>query len=197
MTLWNSVWSFSAKHLPFAVSACAAGLLMLFTWLLSAVYEVRLARKRQEISRQTETWDPDLSHMPEHQQKRLWDHAVHEENNFNARLQFFLVFESVLLGAVASLYGKSNINHNALVSLALLGLSVSGFWSYIQARHWYIMKTISPLLAVYLPEYTVSAVARRRWILSSQFLLAYVIPALFVFAWLTVLAIFDGVPLVT
>ena len=35
---------------------------------------------------------------------RLWEHGLHEDKIFNERLNFFLVFESVLIGVVASLY---------------------------------------------------------------------------------------------
>ena len=31
---------------------------------------------------------------------RLWEHGLHEDEVFNNRLNFFLVFESVLLGMV-------------------------------------------------------------------------------------------------
>jgi hypothetical protein len=47
-------------------------------------------------------------HLETEQISRLWEHFWHLDNNFYNRLNFFLVFESVLLGVVGLLYSRPN-----------------------------------------------------------------------------------------
>jgi hypothetical protein len=61
--------------------------------------------------------------MPENldseQRNRLWEHGIHAENVFLNQLNFFLVFESVLLGVVGILY--NNRSSGKLVLIITIG----------------------------------------------------------------------------
>ncbi len=50
--------------------------------------------------------DYDFQNLDSDQKKRLWEMTVHDDTMFNNRLNFFLVFESVLLSVVGLLYSS-------------------------------------------------------------------------------------------
>lgn len=131
--------------------------------------------------------DPD-------QIRRLWEHGLHEENVFNDRLNFFLIFESVLLGVVGMLYSKQPaVMKSVLVIMACLGFLITIIWGYIQARQRSILKRLIERLEQHLPEFreTHAVLKRKKWRrLSSTVLLAHVIPLLISLVWLALLIVF-------
>ncbi|MES1241418.1 MAG: hypothetical protein ABUT39_07350, partial [Acidobacteriota bacterium] len=57
---------------------------------------------------------------------RLWQHGLHEDGIFNERLNFFLVFESVLLGVIGMLLDKETASYGSIIILLIiLGLAVT------------------------------------------------------------------------
>ena len=80
--------------------------------------------------------------MPENlendQINRLWEHRLHVDNELYVLLNFFLIFESVLLGVVGVLYSRPNPAMMVLRVLVILGLSITIVWGYVQARHKYM-----------------------------------------------------------
>jgi hypothetical protein len=124
---------------------------------------------------------------------RLWQHGLHEDTVFNERLNFFLVFESVLLGLIAMLFDREPAIYKwVLVLLVCLGLAVTLVWSYIQAKQRLILKTLSGRLRRTLPEYreTLEELERHRWrIVSGTALMAYFIPGLIALVWIGLLVI--------
>ena len=106
---------------------------------------------------------------------RLWEHRLHIENEFYSRLNFFLIFESVLLGVVGALYSKTNQVMFVLRVIAILGLSITLVWLYFQARHKYLMDTINVRCSDIMPEYreTIEHSNKKKWPLSNMWLLAY------------------------
>ena len=48
-----------------------------------------------------------LEHLDNDQAGCLWEHPLHVDNELYSRMNFFLVFESVLLGVVGMLYNKT------------------------------------------------------------------------------------------
>ena len=63
---------------------------------------------------------------------RLWQHGLHEDVIFNERLNFFLVFESLLIATVASLYNSPQPNFFVIRFIIIIGLLLTGVWSYVQ-----------------------------------------------------------------
>lgn len=115
----------------------------------------------------------------------LRDHADHEDQIFNDRLNFFLVFESVLLGVVGILYNDQPSKTSFLKLMILLGFLLTVIWGYIQARQKYILDGIKKRLKEIDPVYqiTLSERAKTKWPFSATSLLTYVIPIIIVVAW--------------
>lgn len=67
-------------------------------------------------------------HWESEQMNRLWEHRHYMSSTFYNRLNFFLVFESVLLGVVGILYSKSNSVTLILKMIVLLGLVLTLIW---------------------------------------------------------------------
>ena len=75
----------------------------------------------------------------------------HLDNDYN-RLNFFLVFESVLLGVVGLLYSRPNSSVLVLKLIVLLGLSLTAIWAYIQARQNYLLYDLQEQLIALSPR---------------------------------------------
>src|SRR5215210_9585490 len=85
---------------------------------------------------------------------RLWEHGLHEDTIFNERLNFFLIFESVFLGVAGMLYSKQPpVMKSFLVLVALLGLSITIIWGYIQAKHRSTLRILGERCEENLPEF--------------------------------------------
>jgi hypothetical protein len=124
--------------------------------------------------------------------RRMWEHRLHVDNEFYSRLNFFLIFESVLIGAVGALYSKANQVMLVLRVIAFLGLGITLVWSYVQARHKYLLDAINALCREKMPEYkaTIEYFNKSKWPLSTRWLLAYVIPTLIVLVWVILIFLF-------
>ena len=125
-------------------------------------------------------------HLDSDQINRLWQHASHSQNRFDNRLNFFLVFESVLLGVVGVLYSRPSPAKVVLIALICLGFVLTAFWEYIQARERYLLNDLETQLKEVAPEYreTVMRRERMKWPISSTALLAYGVPALVALIWI-------------
>ena len=131
--------------------------------------------------------------MDSEQVRRLWEHGLHEETVFNDRLNFFLIFESVLLGVVGMLYSKEPaLSKWILVPMSSLGLLITIIWGYVQSRQRVNLKGLIRRLYKHLPEFRETLQERpKKWRrLSSTMLLAHVIPILVTLVWLALLAVF-------
>ncbi len=127
------------------------------------------------------------------QLNRVWEYRLHVESLFYSRLNFFLVFESVLLGVVGALYGKPNSAMLVLRVIVVLGLSITIIWMLVQARHKLMFDAISEEVAERMPEYVVTwkrINERLGWFLRSVpaiFLLTYIVPLLVALVWICLL----------
>jgi len=128
-------------------------------------------------------------HLEPEQISRLWEHHLHLDNNFYNRLNFFLVFESVLLGVVGLLYSKPNSSELVLKLIVLLGFSLTVIWGYVQARQKYLLDDLKEQVKAVVPEYRMTLERRKlsRWPVSSVWLLTYIVPALVALVWLVFL----------
>ena len=124
--------------------------------------------------------------------RRLWEYKLQVDNEFYSRLNFFLIFESVLIGAVGALYSKTNQVMLVLRVIAFLGLCITLVWAYVQARHKYLLDAINALCREKMPEYkaTIEYFNKTKWPLSTRWLLAYVIPTLIVLVWVILIILF-------
>jgi hypothetical protein len=115
--------------------------------------------------------------------------AAHSDNRFDNRLNFFLVFESVLLGVVGVLYSKSTAQNPILISILILGLLITLLWGYVQSREKYLSETAFAQLKEMVPEYQEFVLKREsaKWFIHPTVLLTYGIPTLVALVWIMIL----------
>ena len=65
----------------------------------------------------------------------LWDWIKHEGNVFNARGNLFLVAESMLIVAVATMAASSKKLNSLLVLTYIGGIFVTLVWLYVNGKH--------------------------------------------------------------
>ena len=123
------------------------------------------------------------------QLNRLSEHGLHEDVMFHNRLNFFLVFESVLLGVVGLLESRSTPAKPVLISITCLGFILTIIWGYVQARHKYIYDSLRAFQREVIPEYRLTLERREqvKWPISSILLETYVVPILIVLIWIVLL----------
>ena len=128
-------------------------------------------------------------HFDTEQINRLWEYRLHLDGEFYSLLNFFLVFESILLGVVGILYSKLSLTIALIKGITLLGLIITIVWAYIQARHKYILDILGASAKETIPEYKsfLETLAKGRWPFSSMWLLSYMIPALIGLIWIVLL----------
>jgi hypothetical protein len=132
--------------------------------------------------------------LNEEQRARLFQHGLHEEGVFYNRLNFFLVFESLLFAATMSVLTDDTPLKDSLVTLMVVtGIAVSVVWGYAQLNKLVLLKTLEERAKVECPEFaeTVRMADDRRWFptSSANATLAYFFPALFIICWFVVLYI--------
>jgi hypothetical protein len=120
---------------------------------------------------------------------RLWAHGFHEDTIFGERLNFFLVFEGILIAVVGQLYSQSPRNILVVKATIVLGLLTTIIWSYVQIQQKIILEDLLERSREAIPEYkiTVDRRDRRRLPIRVIPLLAYGIPGLVVIFWLVLL----------
>jgi hypothetical protein len=119
----------------------------------------------------------------------LFEHILHEDTVFNERLNFFLVFESVIMGIVGVLYQKSAPSLPVIRTLIALAIFLTIIWGYVQARQKYIIELLVKRSLLTMPEYQTIVEIRNRvkWPVSNLWLLAYIVPAVVALLWLVLL----------
>jgi hypothetical protein len=120
------------------------------------------------------------------QLNRLWEHGLHIDAMFHNRLNFFLVFESILLGVVGLLYSRSTTAKPVLISIICLGLILTILWGYVQARMKYVFDSLRTFHREVIPEYKLTLIRRERvkWPISSTSLETYGVPLLVALIWI-------------
>ena len=122
------------------------------------------------------------------QKNRLWDYKLHEEDIFYSRLNFFLIFESVLMGVVGLLFSRPH-PFFTLKAIVILGLVLTILWGYVQARQLYTYGILVDFLKDAIPEYDLVFTRRKTWLFigSSKRILTYLVPVLICLVWIAVL----------
>src|SRR5437762_3382494 len=103
-----------------------------------------------------------FENLDNEQISRLLEYRLDLENNFNNRLNFFLVFESVLIGMVGVLYSRPSPSMLVVRLVIILGFSLTVIWGYVQARQTYIVYSIHELMQEVAPEYKLALERRKR-----------------------------------
>jgi len=99
----------------------------------------------------------------EDSRNRLWDHLTHAESVFLNQLNFFLIFESLLLGGVINgiLTNQHLSAKPVLVIIIILGGFVTFFWLCIQYCQGYLFEKLKMRVEEQLPEYKETLKQRR------------------------------------
>lgn len=124
--------------------------------------------------------------------QRMWSHALHEDTVFNDRLNFFLVFESVLFGVLGAFYTRPEIDARIVQLISLFGLAVSLIWFYIQVRGHYLSNSLKMRDRLIFEDYKLAVEQRRWWPFHVMWLLTYILPLLVISAWICLLAFLEG-----
>jgi hypothetical protein len=168
----------------------------LFVILLLITVGISLANMLSTVRvkpRNPPDWEKVAADLSEQQKQRMWDQVMHDDNMFNDRLNFLLVFESVLLGVgIGAITSHSPAAGSALEGFAVFGLLVTLLWSYIQARHKRGLDALKNRTRAVFPEYTLGAIVRGRPPFSSTWLLTYPLPWLVAAVWLGLLFLLGG-----
>ena len=136
----------------------------------------------------TQQQEEEIFLLDNDQKNRLWQHKMHEETTFNSRLNFFLVFESVLLSVVGLLSSKAaSPNKVVLISIISLGFILTILWGYIQAKNKSNTEIIRALVVKALPEYRIVSTQLAKWPIPTMPLLTYGIPILVGLIWIALL----------
>lgn len=120
--------------------------------------------------------------------RRLWEHALHEENAYNGRLNLFLVAEAMLLAFYAQL-GR-DFAKPSLIALGILGVLLTALWIAVNVRQEGDLKAAVKRLGEHLPEFhTEGSLRSIRSINSSdKTILTYCVPAIVALIWIVLLA---------
>jgi len=120
--------------------------------------------------------------------EHLWTYRNHVDQEFFTRLNFFLVFESILIGATINLVTKTSAPTLVIRIIEIAGLVITAVFWYAQVRSKYVLDKLAELCDIHIPEYRQFR-ARNRWPISSMKLLAWGIPPVIAIIWICTLFI--------
>ena|SRR5258706_12633715 len=97
--------------------------------------------------------------LTEDQKNRVYEYRNHIVHVSYQRMNFFLVFESVLLGVFGVLYSKNNPFTPLLLVIAILGFFITIIWGYAQIILEIELESLTIWTKELIPEY--KAIAER------------------------------------
>lgn len=129
------------------------------------------------------------------QANRLFQHGLYEDGALTERSNYFLIAESMLVVAYTGLISASSASQQMNVVLVARVLAFFGFlltivWIYVNRRQWHVIQHLRDRSLELLPEYKVTYETRRKWRISSIWLMVYLVPALIGAMW----AVFIFIP---
>jgi hypothetical protein len=122
------------------------------------------------------------------EQARLWEHYVHEHEQFNARLNLFLVAEAMLVVAAAQVLTSDQARPVLGLGISVTGICLTLVWAYVNRRQVVLMQFRRHRVRA-LDEFAEGDTARPSARLGSTVLLAYGIPAIVLVVWLWILVV--------
>lgn len=130
------------------------------------------------------------------QANRIWAHALHEDQDIIQRSNLFLVAESLLFVAYASILSapappNAAVTHGREVALRLVpifGVALTLLYAYVGHQQWLDLKVIRERAVELLPEYRITRARRRIGRRPSPtMLLTYAVPSLSATIWIILL----------
>lgn len=89
----------------------------------------------------------------EAQRDRIWDHRLHEDTQFNQRLNFFLIAEAMLVVAAAQVLSSGTPRAWLGAGISVVGLGLTFIWWTVNRRQVKIMRHIQERAKSALPEF--------------------------------------------
>jgi hypothetical protein len=131
------------------------------------------------------------------QANRLWAHALHEDNDFMQRGNYFLVAESLLVVAYAALFatnqqaGVTDQRNELLAArvIAAFGFLLTVCWSYVARRRWLYRDYVYRRAEDLLPEYRTTWRSRPHGGPSGSGFIAFVVPGLAAVMWILLMVL--------
>jgi hypothetical protein len=122
---------------------------------------------------------------------RIFEYRAQCVNTFYNRLNFFLIFESVLLGAISLLYSRPIPSLFIVKAIAVFGLILTLIWWYTQARQKHMLYIATTYAQEVIPEYRELQARMKKEALPylTWNLITHAVPALTLLLW-TILLIF-------
>lgn len=115
--------------------------------------------------------------------ERLWEHGLHEDSVFNERQNYFLVAESMLLVAYATLVSTAEPRMLVARVIASFGVLLTAVWIYVNVRQLYVVRHLRARCIEVIPDYRETYQTRRKWPISSIWLLSYFVPTIIGIMW--------------
>lgn len=186
---WSWIVTFLATHFAFDVAALII-VVLIGTSLLLSVFKPSKGTLGHIKA--------DLTILKEDKesQNTLWEYTLHEDNLFNDRQNFFLLFESIILAGAFTGLTSLLANQTLAPTLkpilsvaALLGLVVTVLWWFAQLRQKYIIDSLAEVHRTITPAYRdiIDPIRKRRFHVSSISMLAYVLPLVIAVFWTVIL----------
>jgi hypothetical protein len=129
--------------------------------------------------------------LNDNQIDRLWQHVAASQSRFDNRLNFFLIFESILMGVVGMLYSRPSSVKIVLILVIILGIFLTLIWQYVQARERYLLDDLENKIKEVVPEYQETVIRRERikWPIGSTILLTFGVPPLVGIIWILLIVL--------
>jgi LmbE family N-acetylglucosaminyl deacetylase len=126
----------------------------------------------------------------EAQRDRIWDHRLHEDSQFNQRLNFFLIAEAMLVVAAAQVLSSDTPRPWLGAGISAVGLGLTVVWMAVNRRQIKIMRHIQDRAKNALPEFRKHYETRpkghsTRWLSDG-------IPVIIAVVWVIILAVAIG-----
>ena len=112
------------------------------------------------------------------------------------RSNYFLIAESMLVVAYTGLISSASTaaQQTSILwvarILAFFGLLLTIVWTYVNRRQWYVIQHLRERSLELVAEYKETYETRRKWHISSIWLMVYLVPALIAVMW----AVFIFIP---
>ncbi len=142
-------------------------------------------KKMKETNKNEESYTKE-------QAKRLWEYRIQEENVFYSSINIFLIVESMLFVAIATILTSKNLSGLNPIpqALTLLGLIFTLIWIYVNWRRRKCYIHVRKLTEDACPEYKKLREDRSKGLkapFSSWAIMTYLIPLMMFAVWALIL----------
>lgn len=186
----QAIGQFLQAHPLFDAALGIVIMMVLLSVVFTLINRPERAANDPEIKRALEEFqkgNPD-------QLKLLWEYALHADGVFNDRQNFFLLFESILLGGVFAIIAAVTHVHigvlsQLLTAIAFLGLLTTISWWYIQLRQHYVLSCLIVFHRKVTPVYgsVISRIRQRPYRIDGGLFLVYILPLVVSCLWTALL----------